>query len=275
MKKTLIALMALAGVTAAQDSITLRYALTDWQTGNPANSATVAGTTDVSRYGYVNWTKNYSDIATSGKGVANLVGNGHFYITSDTGIKAGESKTLNTTDGFTLVFNGYATANWADFLSIKVGDTQYKLEANMTNGLEMYTPSTSTENGVATVATVTNVKKNTWYNYALTVVGDSYTLSVWDVSGTKLSSDTFTGATGNLVDVYEGARFSEHWYGGAIDNFGLYDGVLSDNNLSALVKSEAAGTGMVQSFLVPEPTTATLSLLALVGLAARRRRKVA
>ena len=135
----------------------------------------------------------------------------------------------------------------------------------------MYTPSTGSN--VDSVASISGVKKNTWYNYALTVVGDSYTLSVWDVSGTKLSSDTFTGATGNLVDVYEGARFSQHWHGGAIDNFGLYDGVLSDNNLSALVKSEAVGTGMVQSFLVPEPTTATLSLLALAGLAARRRRK--
>lgn len=272
MKKTLITLIALAGVTAAQDSIKLRYALTDWQSGNPANSATAAaGTTAVSHAGYVNWTLDYGDIAASGKGVANLSGNGHFNITSETGIKAGESKTLNTTDGFTLVFNGYATANWADFLSIKVGDTQYKFETTDTNNLAMYTPSTG--NNVDTVATVSGVKKNTWYNYALTVVGDSYTLSVWDVSGTKLSSDTFTGATGNLVDVYEGARFSQHWYGGAIDNFGLYDGVLSDNNLSALVKSEAAGTGMVQSFLVPEPTTATLSLLALAGLAARRRRK--
>ena len=271
MKKTLITLIALAGVTAAQDSITLRYALTDWQTGAPANSATAAGTTAVTCAGYINWTKEYGDIAASDKGVANLSGNGHFYITSDTGIKAGESMTLNTTDGFTLVFNGYATGDWADFLSIKVGDTQYKFETTNTNGLDMYTP---TGNTVTSVVSVTGVKKNTWYNYALTVVGDSYTLSVWDVSGAKLSSGTFTGATGNLVDVYEGARFSQHWsYGAAIDNFGLYDGVLSDDNLSALVKSEAAGTGMIQSFLVPEPATATLSLLALAGLAARRRRK--
>lgn len=44
-------------------------------------------------------------------------------------------------------------------------------------------------------------------------------------------------------------------------NFTLYEGVLSTEQMTQLV------------YPIPEPTTATLSLLALAGLAARRRRK--
>ena len=45
------------------------------------------------------------------------------------------------------------------------------------------------------------------------------------------------------------------------------------NDLTAKVEGTADGTGVVITTIVPEPTTATLSLLALAGLAARRRRK--
>ena len=45
------------------------------------------------------------------------------------------------------------------------------------------------------------------------------------------------------------------------------------NDLTAKVDGTADGTGVVITTIVPEPTTATLSLLALAGLAARRRRK--
>lgn len=45
------------------------------------------------------------------------------------------------------------------------------------------------------------------------------------------------------------------------------------NDLTAKVDGTADGTGVVITTTVPEPTTATLSLLALAALAARRRRK--
>ena len=45
------------------------------------------------------------------------------------------------------------------------------------------------------------------------------------------------------------------------------------NDITAKVEGTEDGTGVVITAIVPEPTTATLSLLALAGLAMRRRRK--
>ncbi len=276
MKKTIMALLALGGIASGADNVTLRYSLTSFSSGYPLNTAANGGTTDVDHHGYVNWS-NVEDISGTTKAVANLVGNGHFSIGGTDanygGINAGGSNVLNTTDGFTLVFNGYAVDAWADFLSFTVGSTQYKFETDAANGVWIYTP-TGSEHAVDGVASVSNVSREKWYNFALTASVGGYTLSVWDENGEKLSSSTFTGATGNLNYLYEGSGFEQHWKGGHLDNIGLYDGVLTDDNLASLVRSEASGNGMIQSFaVIPEPATATLSLLALAGLAARRRRR--
>ena len=266
--------MALCGVAMASDSITLRYAITEWD-GSPSNSATSPGTTSVSSDGFVNYT-TIEDIAGVEKQVGNLTGNGYFKITNEAGINAGGSDILNTSSGFTLVFNGYGIADWGDYISFNVGGTQYKFETNDGTGVIIYTPDPipTNQNNVKAVASIsTKINRNTWYNFALTAKDGNYVFSTWDAEGTLIDSSSFQGASGNLVDLYEGARFSCHYNGGQIDNVGLYDGVLTNENLAALVKSEAAGNGMIQSFAIPEPATATLSLLALCGLAARRRRK--
>ena len=289
MKKTIIMLLSLAGIAAGADDVTLRYSLTQFNDGEPANTATDAGTTSVDHSGYVNW-RNQADIGGRTKGVAHLHGGARFSIGSASsgfgGINAGGSDVLNTTDGFTLVFNGYAPAeqNWGDFLSFTVGSTQYKFEtANSSTTNVFIFQKNESESGGSPIGktNVSGVDRGTWYNYALTVSDKtssvaSYTLSVWDSNGTLIGEKrTFEGATGNLNYLREGSAFDEHWEKDhLLDNFGLYDGVLTDDDLAALVRSEAAGTGMIQSFeVIPEPATATLSLLALAGLAVRRRRK--
>ncbi len=67
--------------------------------------------------------------------------------------------------------------------------------------------------------------------------------TLWDSIGEEYGKVTFPAVTGFVVDV------------------AAFQGVLGEDNIIAV--SEA----------IPEPTTATLSLLALAGLAARRRRK--
>lgn len=96
--------------------------------------------------------------------------------------------------------------------------------------------------------------------------------------GTMIGSTSFVGAEGVLADVYEGARFAQHWtYDVKLDNVGIYDGVLGDEQLEALVEWEAAGNGMVQSFTVVVPEPSAFGLLAGIGalalVASRRRRK--
>ncbi len=272
MKKTLIALVALAGVACADEIITLRYSMTGFRTDGeaPSNTAAAPGATAISKNAnYVNW-YNGQDISGVTTTLAKVSGAGKISITDASGIKAAGETVFSTETGFTMVFNAYTTNDWSDICSLTVGDTAYKFETNGGVGhqVKVYTPAEG--GGVSEVSYVSNVMRETWYNLALTAQGGSYTFSVWDAEGNKVSSNTFTGAAGNLVDVTTISSFNAQSSGGYMNNFGLYDGVLSDAYLKELVVSEAAGKGMIQS--VPEPATATLSLLALAGLASRRRR---
>ena len=65
-----------------------------------------------------------------------------------------------------------------------------------------------------------------------------------------------------------GVQFGRRWQGGA--TLGEGETVDFDN---VTIWSKALNASDVSALIVPEPTTATLSLLALAGLAARRRRK--
>lgn len=273
MKKTIIALAALAGLGFADEIITLRYSLTEFSnTGaTPSNTAKQPGGTQITDNGYyINWSEK-ADITGNNKVVSAAMGTGRYYIADAEGLLATSDSVISTETGFTFVFNGYglSTKNWADFMSLTVGETAYKFETTGGTAVNVYIPNGTS--AVTQVAQVGDITRDTWYNYALTAKGDSYTFSVWAADGTKVGASTFTGSTGNLTHVQPGASFSEHGHGNLLDNIGIYDGVLSDKYLSELVVSEAAGKGMIQS--VPEPASATLSLLALAGLASRRRRK--
>ena len=280
MKKTLIALMALAGSAMSQDAITLRYLLEfNNNDGSATNTAQSKGETPISQNGYVNWGNPGSlmDGSTNAHPSSKAE---NWSITSGTGIGNGDKGVLSTDTGFTITFNGYAASgvNWKDFISFTVGNESYKFELNDGSALNIYTATTQ----ASTAAQISNVEKGKWYNYAVSVLGDNYTFSVFDITGTLVSSSqTFKGATGNLTGVYDVSSFEPHTTSFEdktkqyfTDNIAIYDGALSTKLISQLIKEQVAGKGTPQSFaVVPEPTTATLSLLALAGLAARRRRK--
>lgn len=265
--------MALAGSAMSQEVITLRYLLEfNDNDGKATNTAQSMGETSISTNGYVNW-GNPGSLMDGSTNAHPSSKSQNWYIASSTGIGNGNEGVLSTETGFTITFNGYASGeNWKDFISFTVGEESYKFELDAGSSLNIYTATTQS----STAAQVSNVEKGKWYNYAVSVLGDSYTISVFDVTGTLVSSaQTFEGATGNLTGVYDVASFEAHtsskYY---TDNIAIYDGALSTELLSQLTKEQVAGMGTRQSFaVVPEPTTATLSLLALAGLAARRRRK--
>lgn len=185
MKNYITTVAILAAGTAfvnaeATETITLRYALTNFSNGSPGNTATNGGTTTVSRTGYVNHV-TMEDISGTSKAVANLQGNGHFYISDDAGINAGGSDVLNTTDGFTLVFNGNTSRNWADFLSVNIlgaNDvvSQYKFETGNAY-TSVYIPDGESVKEVGRITETSSDSK--WYNHALSVLGNTYTYSIW------------------------------------------------------------------------------------------------
>ncbi len=85
------------------------------------------------------------------------------------------------------------------------------------------------------------------------------TLSV----GTIYSVTSSGGSGGQNLSLYEGADTT----GTAIATL-RYNANMTDGGASTIMN-----TSFNKTFTIPEPTTATLSLLALAGLAARRRRK--
>ncbi len=241
MKKTIIALMALAGV-ALGDTTLLDMNFTTL-TGN-TNENTPAG-----------WTA----------GQYNGTGNTPYYSFGENGAVVGQSWKQNFlttsldiasqgeyTITFTLYNNGEDTGNMF-FLS---SDTYSIVMGNSYNSnSEIYVGTLSEAVGRDFVCFQTNTKINptvldntTGLNvsgnitYTLTMLDGNMTISARDWSTTIEGMDdvTFT-KLGFLTD-------------GATDGAGV-------KNIT------------VTTPVVPEPATATLSLLALAGLAARRRRK--
>ena len=116
---------------------------------------------------------------------------------------------------------------------------------------------------------------NEWYHIgvSLTSAGtvDNEAKSVWTlfINGKSVASnevDTPTGITWSQISLFEGKDATDSGrYKGLVDDIQIYN-VTDLTDAKAVMSAQAAR-------LVPEPTTATLSLLALAGLAARRRRK--
>ena len=114
----------------------------------------------------------------------------------------------------------------------------------------------------------------------------SYTLSIISSASTKGADDT-TVAAGRGIDNFSVTLSSDSMAPSSytVAGFGLNGNSLNRVYIGGSNSQSESGTyGSVSSFAlsipgtaptpaVPEPTTATLSLLALAGLAARRRRK--
>lgn len=277
MKKTLITLLALAGAVVADD-ITLLYGM-DFKLGatggvSYANVADNPGTGSIVTQG-----SGYHNYVTGmdGSTASDVRGSGYYYQ-----INSAENSTtglgVNTTDGFTLTFNANFTTNddWTSFMEFNIGgqDLVFHWGAAETTSVNVFTKDAGGAVGTGTdeaaKLSAGSLSKQTWYNIALVAKNGSLTLSTFDSTGALISTDKVTSAyTGNLNSVsgYTSYKFTKSY----IDNLAIYDGALTTEQLATVTKYEMTNQTVMQT--IPEPATATLSLLALAGLAMRRRRK--
>lgn len=245
MKKTIIALLALAGVASA--------AAPTWSTTMPDDDHITYTTTQTGRF--------------------------TFDSLGDAGIKDGESFSMTLT--FTCPSNPFNQGNAISFIAAKGGSTsdlydisggnnQFRLYVRASDSTTHFNVngwsygggnevSTTIPNYTWTVPATNAISAEnpakigitfTFVNSADAPDGDDY-FTIASTADSQIQFDTFTER--NIVRSY---------------NF---------NDLTNETGYIGAPTDMVTTIsitkAVPEPTTATLSLLALAGLAARRRRK--
>ncbi len=252
MKKTLITTLVTIGLAASASAATLQYGL-DF---NNIDSYGVVfenlgdGTTAInSSTGY----RNYGTEAPLTDGGHTHRNNGAtFNIADDSGING-----LNLTDGFSLAvhLNYGDSNNWKDALTLKLDDTTFRIEMNAGNSWVVYGgEDLGFDNGHVLAS---NIDHNTWYPLGLTFQGDKMQVFL---DGELQKTLTLTTGQDSLVQQIRGSGTNNGWV--YMDNLAVYDSVLDEEFFTYLSTSN-----------IPEPTTATLSLLALAGLAARRRRK--
>ncbi len=215
MKKTIIALIALAGVAAA-DTLTLT---------SPTNGTLTSGNAAVA------WSEAYTKL---------------------------DSWQIN----FTLT-DATVVADSILFSTARnnFGSSGYLLSTNANGSLKIHSKnisgvsfSESTAAGIVTAGTPTAITLSfvADFNQANEKVGGTFTVTSGDVT----ASWAVTAGLDSTVLLNNNNSGSHFWTNGGAEQFSGITVTKLDNNM-----------------VVPEPTTATLSLLALVGLAARRRRK--
>lgn len=212
MKKTLIALMALAGVAAAA---TEEVSTVDAAWGT---APVVAGNC---------WSADYTLTFTLDA----------LYTLEDSGSVLGfyRGSAVNDTYGYNAIVLGGSD----EALTLTIGRGRAYNTVNNATGISADTYFTFAPDAADKVTFTTTIQK-----------GVTYTLSV--TGGDQAMTPTLT------------------WDGGS-ETLASYKGNMNGN--AALTNVLNSGTITIEAPAVPEPTTATLSLLALAGLAARRRRK--
>ena len=268
MKKTLITLLALAGVAAAADKVQIDFGRYDATTEGYYNIYVAEG------YATDQHTANYVNGATSATTT-------HSLTLGEQAIKLTYQHTTGQGDcgGKGLMPN--LTTEEAGWKNAYVGDLPSGVQGNVSDGITTQTP-----NGGTHTLTFSNLAAGTYtlsafggYNGKDRMANMSITLgnglsANWSyqgcLNGTWSESATATGSSITMITL--GNEQTNHGYYFTADGITVEEGA----SLSVTI----AGTGGYArtplnyvSLMVPEPTTATLSLLALAGLAARRRRR--
>lgn len=253
MKKTLIALMALAGCASALELTTSD--LTGYAVANDGwtsvNDWTIAGLTST--------LQQNGSVLLSGD-IAKLVpGSDDKNRTVTTVAITLDLSKLDLPDATTDA-EGNPAVGRANFVT---------LHGTGTNAIGM---ALSSEGKVSTIWG-TNLSYFT-VNSVLATTGTTTLTFSCTTDGTSLYvgsvMDTHSGLKGDLGNITQMTLSAEAV--AAMQSISVYSGVgnLRDSDLAS---SAAAINAQLPVELIPEPTTATLSLLALCGLAARRRRK--
>ncbi len=262
MKKTLITLLALAGMAGA--------AITDGQIS------------------YKGWDSE-TDNAYNGSIVSSGGADGKGYLDGINTVE-NEGISLYTNDGYSAASNNFTLAfkvrNWTNvtpgtstLVSIAPYDTdatwlQTSLRTDE-NGAITLVNTTNSEETKTTVLTlssdtvdVKNLQGNEWVSIIIMGNEQGLTLNVNGVSGTV----NYNLSNQNTVDFQLAAtKFRRGTTSFAeFDDLAFWNRTLEEEEIAFLAAGNLANGN---TKLAPEPTTATLSLLALCGLAARRRRK--
>ena len=266
MKKTLITLMALAGMASAAE---MTDGLAAWWTFDNNSSS------------YVSYTGATAGVSTGlteahfsatggvdGKGyISSIVNDTRFDFWSDlTAFNISSSS-------FTLSFKVRGvTADYRDILHFAIDgiDGSLRLQTeNPGNGNDVCLYGTNLE--VTEDAARDAIRGDEgWANVIIVGNGTSITLNINGYTSTV----SYTPAENGIIRNFQ---LGACWAGidtdrrvtADYDDLAIWNRALSDTEVK-LLASGAVADGTLS---IPEPTTATLSLLALAGLAARRRRK--
>ena len=251
MKKTLITLLALTGVAAAETAITLETQIITKDGdvyGLYSQWESVKGNTSIVEGKKTTWNKGNTSnnkVLTFYVQLSDLLGGDTLATTGEYAI---------TSFSWLGQENGNCSGG-GDTLTISVGD-------------QSITGSVQASNNIYTTAIFKDDGTN------------SLTLSSTDILTITLTAGTGQNAHGESVELTFIDTIGTNKLLGSSSNLNS-DGTMNywhvdkangDNAWDTTVKTDAPVISMTMK-AIPEPTTATLSLLALAGLAARRRRK--
>ena len=257
MKKTLIALMALAGVAAADTfawDANQNYSYTwDFSQDNTKNGNTgVLG-------GTVSNTFVTEDITNIGTAIKKGTSNGQYWETSTNSFLYNAITTVTTAPStLTLTLDYYWTgAQWGENI-LHIGANNTGVAFGLSNGYMSVTTGTATDDQFSAAKSNVRLTANAWNTITFTLSNNQWTASC---NGVTSAAKTLGSVT------WDNAEDERNKYSIGIKAPGWTSGATGLNDSGCKIAN------MTVSYTVPEPTTATLSLLALAGLAARRRRK--
>ena len=236
MKKTLITLLALAGVAAAQPLTISNANNTASATGGWLTevSATAINVTSSATFGSTAYTNSFYSVATN-------VGNGGSY---DYVLTFTLAKDVDLS-GFSIDFLLHNSDGKAQTVNrtLSYDLTLANAEKTLVSYTEQSITTTTGQGGDGSAITV------------------HYTGAAYNADG-SINEYTKLGTAAHTL--------SESVFLAAGTEYTLTIANISKNDTGA---GTFVGIGNIAMDVIPEPTTATLSLLALAGLAARRRRR--
>ncbi len=191
---------------------------------------------------------------------------------------------LSLTTGFTLGMNVYVSStatNWRAITAVGIGDLEISLQ-NPANALTLQKIAKGSSSGHQTVysegsiAVADNTLVSTYISFKSDGTNTQITLSIFNTAGDLIGSRS--GTLDGVVDAaieFQGTDFAraKSATGVGYANVGIWEGVLPEDYMSHVALQTSTAAAKISSFqTIPEPSTATISLLALAGLMARRRR---
>lgn len=264
MKKTLIALIALTGVAAAANedvSLSLQITSSSVQWKNDATGAAFKTFEDITTA-----TLSNGSFTTNGTGrVGGLIGdtrNSCPAVGMDTFTLTFTADWTRNASGASMLVTWGESGDWGFSFGID-GQGQWTVEQGKYNkSITLHTSGVAAVDAGPQIYTIVGridgFKTTTDQTGYVRPLGAYH---VWAYEGENL---VFSATYGSKTEA-DGINFGQGYNPEIAFGGGL-------NNANATVMTVTAATLNPASF-VPEPATATLSLLALAGLAARRRRK--